>query len=433
MKISVILTILDVDENLYDCINSIKRQLIDKFELIVCINNSFTDCQRNALKTYIENVKFIEQHKYSTINAIRNEAISLSRGDYIIFIDTNNILHEGCLKLIYKEVSFNRVDLLTFDHNEVHENRIFNKESLELTNKINCISRNRFLKSNIFSGEEFYKNILSKNLDLFNLSTYIFKSEFLKKNSILFDEKLNIDNTYFILNSILKSKRIKYSPNSYIDIKLNDNLEKLLLKDNIEYIIYNIDNMVKILKGISYNLLIPLFIKFIIKYIDKLMNIYFKNKLEKNTYIIKKYANELKKDLLMYMNLDDELEWDIMLYENSLYNKKCDLEYYQNKKKYMLIFKLTKMCNFLKENNIKEFIDYFDYLNQEYGFNKYISYDNIVDCIKTYKDYKTCSVDMIKHNLYQLIYDLEMEINPEIINYNYVENDFKFILNNLNK
>ena len=135
--ISVIVPVYNVEKYLDKCINSLINQSYNNLEIIL-IDDGSTDncgeiCDKYALKD--NRIKVIHK-KNEGLSAARNLGISISKGDYIIFIDSDDwVDKEILLKLLNLIKKYNSdiavCDyLLTYDENEYIE-----KEEIYYKNK----------------------------------------------------------------------------------------------------------------------------------------------------------------------------------------------------------------------------------------------------------------------------------------------------------
>lgn len=111
-KVSVIMLIHNREEYINESISSILNQDFDDFEFII-INNGSTDNSGEIAKKITKNddrVRYIELET-SHIGIGRNKGIDLARGEYIIFIDDDDIANSDMISFLYNLVSKNKADI----------------------------------------------------------------------------------------------------------------------------------------------------------------------------------------------------------------------------------------------------------------------------------------------------------------------------------
>ena len=103
-KISVIVPVYNAKNYIEKTLNSILSQSIDSLEIIV-INDGSTDGSKDILdyydKTY-SNIKVIHQENKG-VSISRNLGILLATGEYIGFVDSDDLLDEKMYESMYKK------------------------------------------------------------------------------------------------------------------------------------------------------------------------------------------------------------------------------------------------------------------------------------------------------------------------------------------
>lgn len=114
--VSVIVPVYNVEQYLDECLNSIRQQTYENLEIIV-VEDCSTD---NSLNTFIKHaedsrVKLIQHEKNSGLSAARNTGIDAIKGDYIMFVDSDDLVHLSLIELCVKYAIVNDADLITYN------------------------------------------------------------------------------------------------------------------------------------------------------------------------------------------------------------------------------------------------------------------------------------------------------------------------------
>ena len=108
-KVSVIIPVYNAKNYIEKTLNSILNQSIDSLEIIV-INDGSTDGSKDILDYYDnthDNIKVIHQ-KNKGVSAARNLGILSSTGEYIGFVDSDDLLDKKMYESMYKKaISYN--------------------------------------------------------------------------------------------------------------------------------------------------------------------------------------------------------------------------------------------------------------------------------------------------------------------------------------
>ena len=121
-RISVIIPIYNVQEFLEECINSVINQTINNLELngydrnlqIILVDDGSTDNSGIIAKKYAEeydNIEYVYEEKQGPGHA-RNYGCEFVDGDYIIFLDSDDIVPPNAYELMYNSAIKNKSDMV---------------------------------------------------------------------------------------------------------------------------------------------------------------------------------------------------------------------------------------------------------------------------------------------------------------------------------
>ena len=116
MKVSVIIPLYNAEKYIAACLESVLNQTFKDFEVIV-VDDCSTDNSCAIVETYLE--KFSGRLKIislpqNTGNASipRNEGLRFSRGDFVFFMDNDDLLIDNALETLYKFAENFRADVV---------------------------------------------------------------------------------------------------------------------------------------------------------------------------------------------------------------------------------------------------------------------------------------------------------------------------------
>ncbi|MBR4448488.1 glycosyltransferase family 2 protein [Methanobrevibacter sp.] len=114
-KISVIVPIFNTEKYLSECLNSILNQPFDDIE-IICINDGSTDNSLDILndfKSKNDCIKIINQENRG-LSASRNVGIENAKGEYILFIDSDDYFEDNVFEKLINIAESKSLDLVIF-------------------------------------------------------------------------------------------------------------------------------------------------------------------------------------------------------------------------------------------------------------------------------------------------------------------------------
>lgn len=139
-KFSIIVPVYNVEKYIKKCLDSIFNQTFKDFEVIV-VNDGTKDKSMDIVKKY--DVKVINQENKGLSEA-RNKGASCAKGEYIVFIDSDDFIEKELLERINDSLK-NKPDVVRFQIQDFKDNIVTNKYNEESFEGLN--------------GPEAFKNI----------------------------------------------------------------------------------------------------------------------------------------------------------------------------------------------------------------------------------------------------------------------------------
>lgn len=113
MKVSVVVPVYNVEKYLNDCLDSILRQTLADFELIL-IDDGSTDSSFAIMQQYaLSDVRIrIVSQTNRGVSAARNHGLSLAQGDYVLFVDSDDIILPNTLECLWNHAQKTDADIV---------------------------------------------------------------------------------------------------------------------------------------------------------------------------------------------------------------------------------------------------------------------------------------------------------------------------------
>jgi glycosyltransferase involved in cell wall biosynthesis len=214
LKLSFILPCYNVDRYIADCLNSIYAQDLseDEYE-VICVNDCSADGTRSVISEYASrhpNLKLIDHSENLTAGGARNSGINVARGEYIWFVDPDDMIKPGCVDELIERMEKGKLDLLMFNFEDVDEN-------------LNPIKEELFLgDSEVMTGQEY---VLSRFKGRFGLLGIvwrcIFRTQFIYENQLAYPLIRKSQDVVFIWKAILKARRLQSVKSIYYTFRIN--------------------------------------------------------------------------------------------------------------------------------------------------------------------------------------------------------------------
>lgn len=127
--VSVIIPVYNVEEYLKECVESVLGQSYRNLEIIL-VDDGSTDCSGEICDYYSgidRRVKVIHKENGGLSDA-RNVAIDMCVGDYVTFVDGDDIIHKKYVEYLYEQIIINHADISStnlfqfYDKKEINTN-----------------------------------------------------------------------------------------------------------------------------------------------------------------------------------------------------------------------------------------------------------------------------------------------------------------------
>nr|WP_299201949.1 glycosyltransferase [uncultured Brumimicrobium sp.] len=189
MKITLIVPVYNIEKDLSSCLDSILNQDFKDYELLL-INDGSTDssgeiCNKYALK---DNRIQVFHQENKGVSAARNLGLEWAKGEWICFVDGDDMIHSNSLSTLIKATENNRLEML-IARSFVYKNGETKSE------------RYKFDETFLEKSFDGYELITDKSYKRGSVCGCIFNTNFLKINKIKFplDLKIGEDSIFITL------------------------------------------------------------------------------------------------------------------------------------------------------------------------------------------------------------------------------------------
>lgn len=285
--ISVIVPVYKVEKYLDKCITSLVNQTYDNLEIILIDDGSPDNCPKmcDDWKKSDNRINVIHK-KNEGLGMARNTGIKNAKGDYIIFVDSDDMIDVDTIENCYKKLKNRRYDIIYFGYKYIDLEDNIKKEHIPTPTKLEYFNdevQDIFLPNliNPLPNETNFNLNMSScmcliNLDLIKKSKWFFVSE----------RKIISEDVYSMILLLKNIKSVCIIPKSYYSYRVNslslthtyreDRFEKVkelykelnkicnkkILKDRVDYLF--LSYTIGCIKGIVSSTL---------KYVEKIREI----------------------------------------------------------------------------------------------------------------------------------------------------------------
>ncbi|OEC94443.1 MULTISPECIES: glycosyltransferase family 2 protein [Methanobrevibacter] len=200
VKVSVILTAFNEEKYIGKAIDSILKQTLTDFELII-VNDGSTDNTLNIINSFEdERIKLIS-HDNIGPGASRNKALNIAKGEYIMYLDGDDWYRVDGLEIAYseakdKDTDFTFYQMINYDEKtgKTYENDWFN---------LNIFDES--FENTVFNINDFKGSIFDLSV---GVCQKIYNTSFLKRIDAKFPEGILFEDMPFFYYVLLKADKI---------------------------------------------------------------------------------------------------------------------------------------------------------------------------------------------------------------------------------
>lgn len=207
--ISVIVPVYNDEKYIAKCIESILAQEYENYEIILIddgsIDNSGIICDDYACK--YDNI-FVVHNQNSGVSNARNCGITLAKGKYMTFVDSDDYISKNMLSVLYSNITKYHADIVAANFCVVN-----NKNKIEIHHPLE--------NDKIISEKEIFERIIKPLIEIDNEATSVmnsscnklYKREIIETNNLLFDERLKQGEDWmFNIKYLLFAKKVSFIP-----------------------------------------------------------------------------------------------------------------------------------------------------------------------------------------------------------------------------
>ena len=222
MKVSIIVPVYNVEKYLEKCLDSLVNQSFKNIEIII-VNDGSTDNSEKIINKYCQkyhNIKYLKK-KNGGLSSARNYGLKFAKGEYILFVDSDDYIDNNMVELMYNAIIKDDNDIVVCEFNYDYGNKkVRSNSNLDYTSDLKkkylltppmaCI---RLYKRNIFNNIKFKEGIYYEDLEINpKMVLYTKKISFINKalyNYVIHDNSImrskNFNNKLHDIYSVLDS------------------------------------------------------------------------------------------------------------------------------------------------------------------------------------------------------------------------------------
>ena len=201
--VSVIIPMYNAQDYIGECLDSLVKQTFKDFEVII-VDDCSTDGSCEIVKSFGDKFKVLTLSKNSGCPSLpRNFALAAARGEYVYFLDADDLLSETALEELYKVAE-------KFSADVVHSKKYFVFEDGKdiSTAKTETFQRSEFVTEPTLITDDIGERVKGfvQRKYLWWACNKLFRRQFLRDNKIKFPAIKSWEDFVFIFSCLVSAK-----------------------------------------------------------------------------------------------------------------------------------------------------------------------------------------------------------------------------------
>ena len=233
--ISVIIPVYNAEMYLQKCLDSIRQQTYKDFE-VICVNDGSVDSSESICRSFSElDDRFIVLSQVNSgVSSARNKGLDVAKGDYLCFIDSDDMIHPDFLLTLSLYLSETTLPITSYTRKR--DVLGYKSKKTKIYNPGDYIMRmyNEQIEHPMIWSMLFNRHIIEKYKIRFTVGCVRNEdTEFFIKYMVNVDKILTINDKlyYYRVNTSSETHQFKDSAFSYIEANLR--IEKILMNKKI--------------------------------------------------------------------------------------------------------------------------------------------------------------------------------------------------------
>ena len=216
-KVSVIIPVYNTEKYVRQAVESIRRQTLKDIEIII-VNDGSTDGSMTILEELAaqdERIKLFSQENQG-LSVTRNVGLSHSTGEYVYFMDSDDLLVSDTLLKCYVKCKEENLDFVFFDAES------FNDEGT-LPEGVFDYKRTDKLEDKVYNGAEIFKIELDRFEFKSSVCLNIIKREFLISHNLIFKPGILHEDQLFTVMLYLNASKVGFIKEAFFKRRVRNN------------------------------------------------------------------------------------------------------------------------------------------------------------------------------------------------------------------
>ncbi|MCI9166588.1 MAG: glycosyltransferase [Dorea sp.] len=217
ISISIIMPLYNAEKYLDEALRCIQKQTYKEYELI-CIDDASTDTTTDILRRFQSEdnrIRIFSNKERLGAARSRNIGVREAKGEYLSFLDGDDIFEEEMLEALYNVMKRQDVDIVIFEYQHVPSGCIYEKKFIQHSDKFRekyCYNSFSVQKNEPIEYTRWSSSPCNK----------LFKKSFIESNHIVFQDLSSANDVYFVNIALFLAEKIIMLDDSRVMVYARD-------------------------------------------------------------------------------------------------------------------------------------------------------------------------------------------------------------------
>ncbi len=219
-KVSVIIPIYNAAQYLHECLDGVVNQTLREIE-IICVDDGSTDGSLSIIQGYAERDSRVKVYSQPNKNAgaARNKGLSLATGEYLSFLDADDLFEPNMLEVAYWKAKEDRAEIVVF------RSDLYYTDQNRYAEMGYTIVEENLPEKRTFAGTEVRKDIFKTFIGW--AWDKLFLRDYVLEKGLFFQEQRSSNDLYFVYLALARAERITIMEDLLVHHRTN-------IKDSLE-------------------------------------------------------------------------------------------------------------------------------------------------------------------------------------------------------
>ena len=211
-KVSVVIPVYNVEPWLPACLDSVLAQTLKDIE-IICIDDASPDGCPAILDAYAArhpNLRAVHLEKNRRQGFGRNRGMDLASGEYIYFLDSDDMIAPEALEELCRAADADRLDGVFFDSTRICEDPALERYALSYQERWTGA-----YPEGVMKGADFFGALMGNGEWTCYVQREFWRLDFLRREGVRFPDDVEHEDELFAFEAILLARRVRYLRRPY--------------------------------------------------------------------------------------------------------------------------------------------------------------------------------------------------------------------------